>query len=267
MITAMRLTAAEQFVQIDQYRNNIYVMHERSERRFPVHKHKKGQLSYVEGGIAYVHFVGNTFVIPARHYIWIPPGTDHFLQVRQSSNTIIRNIYYPDNNSHIFYQHTGIYPVNNLLHEMITYTDKYNENIEHQSIDYAFLIAIKNILPQISPQNIPIVLPTTTNERLRPILRYLYENVEQALTLKSVSGRFGMAERTLSRLFQSVLSISFLQYLKQVRMVKAVELMLQTSQTLSQIAFATGYQSISAFSNTFYQLTNMRPSEFAGTVR
>lgn len=261
------LTSAEQFIQIDKHRRNIFVMHERSERRFPVHRHKKGQLSYVEGGIAYVHFVGNTVVIPARHYIWIPPGVDHFLQVRHSTHTIIRNIYYPDDNIHIFYQHTGIYPVNNLLHEMISYTDKYDENIIEGSDDFSFLIAIKNILPQISPQNVPIVLPTTSNQRLRPILQYLYSNVSQPLTLKLVSKRFNIAERSLSRLFQSVLSISFLQYLKQVRMVRAVELMLQTDQTLSQIAFETGYQSISAFSNTFYQLAHMRPSEFAQTVR
>ncbi|NCD70168.1 AraC family transcriptional regulator [Mucilaginibacter agri] len=261
------LSSAEQFVEIDRHRKSVYVMHQKAERRFPVHQHKKAQLSYVEGGIAYVHFVGNTFVIPARHYIWIPPGVDHFLQVRQSETAVVRNIYYPDDNKHIFYQHTGIYPVNNLLYEMIHYTENYDENVEPNSSDYAFLTAIKSILPNLSPQNVPIVLPTTTNERLRPILRYLYDHVAQPLTLKSVSQKFNIAERSLSRLFQTVLSISFLQYLKQVRMVRAVELMLQTDQTLSQIAFETGYQSISAFSNTFYQLANMRPSEFAQTIR
>lgn len=262
-----QLSSAEQFIEIDKHRRSVYLMHAKSEHRFPVHHHKKGQLSYVEGGIAYVHFVGNTVLIPARHYIWIPPGVDHFLQVRHSATAVIRNIYYPDDNKHIFYQHTGIYPVNNLLHEMIHYTENYQENINHDSSDYAFLIAIKNILPNLSPQNVPIVLPTTTNERLRPILRYLYDHVAQPLTLQIVSGKFGIGERTLSRLFQTVLSISFLQYLKQVRIVKAVELMLQTDLTLSQIAYDTGYQSISAFSNTFQQLANIRPSEFAATVR
>jgi AraC-like DNA-binding protein len=263
-----QLNTKEQFIEIDKQKKAIYVMHERSERRFPVHQHKKGQLSYVEGGIAYVHFVGNTFVIPARHYIWIPKGIDHFLQFRHSATTVVRNIYYPvDEKDNVFYDNVGIYPVNNLLHEMINYTEKYFGNIDHHNTDFAFLIAIKNILVQISPQNVPFVLPTTTNERLRPMLLYLYNNVGQTLTLQSVSNQFGVGERTLSRLFQSVLSISFLQYLKQVRMVKAVELMLQTDLTLSQIAYDTGYQSLSAFSNTFYQLANMRPSEFAATVR
>lgn len=50
-------------------------------------------------------------------------------------------------------------------------------------------------------------------------------------------------------------------------MVKAVEMMLQTELTLSEIAYRTGYQSIAAFSNTFYQLTNVRPSQFALSIR
>jgi AraC-like DNA-binding protein len=261
------LSSAEQFIEIDKNSKSIYVMPQKSERRFPVHNHKKGQLTYVEGGIAYIHFVGNTFVIPARHYIWIPPGIDHFLQVRLPSDAIIHNIYYPDDNKNIFYKNTGIYPVNNLLHEMISYTQRYDTNIKPNEPEFPFLAAIKNILPSLSHQNVPIALPTTDNERLRPILRYLYDNVEKQLTLKSVSQKFNIAERSLSRLFQSVLSISFLQYLKQVRMVKAVEMILQTDLTLSQIAYDTGYQSISAFSNTFYHIAHMRPSEFASTVR
>jgi AraC-like DNA-binding protein len=261
------LSSAEQFIEIDKNSRSIYVMPQKSERRFPVHNHKKGQLTYIEGGLAYIHFVGNTFVIPARHYIWIPPGVDHFLQIRLPSEAIMHNIYYPDDNKHIFYQHTGIYPVNNLLHEMISYTQRFDVSIKPTETDFSFLIAIKNILPSLSPQNVPIALPSTDNVRLRPILRYLYDNVDKQLTLKSVSQRFNIAERSLSRLFQNILSISFLQYLKQVRMVKAVELMLQTDLTLSQIAYDTGYQSISAFSNTFQQLANMRPSEFAATVR
>jgi transcriptional regulator GlxA family with amidase domain len=50
-------------------------------------------------------------------------------------------------------------------------------------------------------------------------------------------------------------------------MVRAVEMMLQTSLTLSEIAYETGYQSISAFSNTFYQLTKTRPSQFAQSIK
>lgn len=87
------LTTQEYLVHIDKYPRTIYVLHEKSERRFPVHYHTKGQLTYVEGGIAYVHTEGNTYVIPARHYIWIPGQLSHFLQMGNSA-TAIRTIYF-----------------------------------------------------------------------------------------------------------------------------------------------------------------------------
>lgn len=39
-------------------------------------------------------------------------------------------------------------------------------------------------------------------------------------------------------------------------------MILQTNQTLNEIAFQTGYSSIAAFGKVFYQLTNKRPSGF-----
>ena len=251
------LTTQDHLLQIDKQPRSVYVLHEKSERRFPVHKHVKGQLTYVEGGIAYVHIKDSTYVIPARHYIWIPKDLEHFLQVRYSM-TAIRTLYFYtyDDKHNPFYSRMGIYPVTNLLQEMLLYAERWNGHILPSNKDYAFLSAIKNILPQLSTQALPIVLPTSTNERIQPILQYLNTHVDEPLTLSGVSKLFGFSERTLSRLFQANMNISFLQYLKQLRVVKAVGMMLQKDVTLSEIAYNTGYGSLSAFSNAFYQITN-----------
>ncbi|HWJ26118.1 MAG TPA: AraC family transcriptional regulator [Flavisolibacter sp.] len=257
----------EYLTEIDKDPMTVYVLHEKSERRFPIHHHQKDQLTYVEGGIAYVHISTKTFVIPAHHYIWIPRQLDHFIQARYGA-TAIRTLYFYsyDNDTDPFYNKMGIYPVTNLLKEMILFTEQWNGEIEKTSKAFTFLAAIKNTLPQLSTQALPIVLPTTTNERIQPVLQYLNQHFDESLTLGSVSREFGFSERTLSRLFQSTLNISFLQYLKQLRVVKAVGMMLQTDLNLSEIAYATGYNSLSSFSNSFYEMTNRRPSEFAGAL-
>jgi AraC-like DNA-binding protein len=46
-------------------------------------------------------------------------------------------------------------------------------------------------------------------------------------------------------------------------MIKAIEMMLQTDKSMSEIAYTLGYNNLSAFSNIFYQLIKTRPSEFA----
>ena len=47
-----------------------------------------------------------------------------------------------------------------------------------------------------------------------------------------------------------------------VRMIKAMELLMSTDKNVSEVAFDVGYSSIAAFSNTFQQLFNVRPSDF-----
>jgi AraC-like DNA-binding protein len=261
------LSTNDYLVYIDKHPDSVFVLHEKKERRFPVHSHKKGQLTYVEGGIAYVHVEGKINVIPARHYIWIPAGLAHFLQV-SNSITAVRTLYFSiEEDSGDFYQHMGIYPVNTLLHEMLLYTEIVNGVIQAADPRYCFFMAVKNILPELGLTRLQTALPTTQNLRLKPVLVFLEAHVSERVTLANISERFGISERSMSRLFQSELSISFLQYVKQLRMVKAVELILKTDLTLSEIAYATGYLSISSFSNTFKQFTNLRPSQFAQRVR
>ena len=254
-------------VYIDKYPDQIFVLHERTERRFPVHQHEKGQMTYVQGGVAYVHVEGKIYVIPARHYIWIPAELPHFLQVK-SASSVIRTIYFPVQDQDAgFYQKMGIYPVNSLLHEMLLYTERFEGHIKTDDLHACFFSAIKNVLPELGVTHLPTALPTSQHERLKPVLTYLESHVADQVTLHDMASKFGISERSLSRMFQSELSISFLQYVKQLRMVKAVEFMLQSDLNLTEIAYATGYLSVSAFSNTFFQFTNMRPSQFINTVR
>ena len=249
---------------IDIYPQSVYVIHEKAEQKFPMHAHQKGQLTYVENGIAYCNLTDKSFVIPAKHYIWIPRQLEHSIVIRHAQSTTIHNLYFHshDDNSHPFYGKPGIYPVNDLLLHMINYTSKWKEHIFPDHPGYRFLASLKDILPDVSIAALPIVLPTTQHEKLLPVLQYLAQNFEQNLSLENVSRHFDLSERTLSRLFTNVLELSFIQYLKMLRVIKGIEMMLQTNQNLSEIAYKTGYGSIAAFSKVFYQLTNKRPSAF-----
>lgn len=248
---------------IDKWAQSAYVLHEKFERDIPVHQHKKGQLSYVEGGIAYVHIKDKIFVVPARHYFWIPCGVQHVLKVSHSA-TVLRSIFFYayDDGRDPFYSKVGIYPINDLLLQMIKYTDKWEGPIGPEDRRYQFLTTIKNILPEMSIRVLPTALPSTEDERMLPIMAYIDENIAEPHTIESIGDRFGLSRRSVSRLFQTTLGVSFLQYLKLLRMVKALEMILQTTMSVSEIAYAVGYQSLSSFSNTFYQITNQRPSAF-----
>ncbi len=250
--------------EIEKQKESVFVMHEKSEKLIPLHKHSKGQLSYVEGGIAYITCGNRKYVVPARHFFWIPRGMDHILRIGYSA-TVLRSLYFyaHDDASNAFYGKLGIYPASELLIQMINYTERWDgRHVSRKDDNFEFLVALKKILPRLDTQALPIILPTTGNEQMQRIIRYLEKNVGERLTIKSVSSQFNISERTLSRLFQSTLQMTFLQYLKTIRMVKAIELILKTQRSIGEIAFEVGYETLSSFSDAFQEFTHIRPSEF-----
>jgi AraC-like DNA-binding protein len=255
--------------EIDKKPNAVFVMHEKSEKLIPLHKHAKGQLSYVEGGLAYVEVDSKTFVIPPRHYFWIPKGMPHILRVGYSA-TVLRSLYFYSHDDHRdpFYTKLGIYPASELLIQMITHTEIWDgRHVDKNDHNFEFLIALKKLLSELKNQPLPIILPATDDERLNKILKYLDKSLDERHSLASLSLKFNMSERSMSRLFQARLHVSFLQYLKILRIIKALEMLLKTKKTVSEIAYRVGYDTLGAFSNSFYSFTKLRPTDLRNSVR
>lgn len=250
--------------EIDKQSDSVFVMHEKSEKMIPLHTHTKGQLSYVEGGVAYITINQITYIVPARHYFWIPQGIQHILRIGYSA-TVLRSLYFYayDDTKNNFYQHLGIYPASELIIQMINYTERWDgKHVKNGDDHFEFFEALKNLLPLQRSKSLSIVLPTTTNEQMQKIIEYLESNIGERLTIHSVSNQFNISERSFCRLFQSTMQVSFLQYLKAIRMIKAIELVLKTQKPIGVIADEVGYATISSFSDAFQEFTHLRPRDF-----
>lgn len=250
--------------EIDKQADAVFVMHEKSEKLIPFHTHTKGQLSYVEGGMAYIATQNKNYVVPARHYFWIPQGWVHELEIG-SWATVLRSLYFyaTDDDTHPFYSQLGIYPASELLIQMINHTECWDgRHVGPQDHNFEFLVAMKKLLPTLNKTSLPIMLPRTNHPLLLEIMQYLEENLGGKLVIAEVSKRFALSERSFSRLFQSTIHMSFLQYVKTLRMIRAMELILKTQMPVSEIAYTVGYSGVGPFSDAFYDFTLSRPSDF-----
>lgn len=248
--------------EIDECLDSTFIMHEKSEKLIPFHTHLKGQLSFVEGGIAYVTVDSKTYVVPARHFFWIPKGISHILQLGHSA-TVLRSIYFyvHDDYKDSFYGTFGIYPANELLIQMIQFTEVWDgRNVSPKEENFEFIIALKNILPTMRKATLPIALPITVDSRMLMVIDFLEKNISEQISMAILCEKFNLSERTLARLFQSKLQMSFLQYFKTLRMIRALEMLLKTDLSISEISYAVGYDTLGAFSNTFFSFTQYRPS-------
>ncbi|WHT39644.1 AraC family transcriptional regulator [Myroides sp. mNGS23_01] len=254
---------------IDEYPKSIYIMREQLEHRFPPHKHNKSQILLVSGGIAYLKTKEREYYIPAQHYVWIPKGMIHNVK-SNTTEIVLLNIYFHEeemDEKYHFMEELGIYPVSHLMYEMLVYARQWKGVIFPDTWAYEFLTTMKHFIMQDPGKPFSIQLPTTEDQHMLAITDFMHQNLGEELTLTYLAETFGYSVRSLTRLFKTHLAISFLQYLKMLRIIKAMELLMENNKNVSEVAFEVGYSSIAAFSNTFQQLLNIRPSEFQLTIR
>lgn len=249
----------------------FYVVYSNSEQEFPMHKHNKHQLYYVENGIAFFNTPVNSFFLPAHHFLWIPAGVEHNIMSRTAVK-MVYCLYIPTAliaGIQKLEEGTGIYPVTNLMVEMINYTrDWYGEVGAEQEKKYRFLNTLKDVVVEAAGNtSLPIELPTSDNEDLRQVLKYIHHHIDQPLNLKAIAEQLGYSTRSLSRLFQNNINTSFLQYVKRLRMIKAMELLLQTNLSVSEISYRCGYNTLSSFSYVFQKTVHASPAEFRKQIR
>lgn len=246
---------------VDQNPDSILIMRQQTEQCLPSHQHHKAQLLLVYGGIAYLQTREKDFYIPSNHYLWIPQNYPHNLMFNTQDLYVI-NIYFPVEIISGFYDELGIYPVSRILSEMLSFSESWQGEYHHGSWEFEFLNTMKNMLARENLKKFSIQLPTTDDPKLIAIVSDLRSRLNEDLSLESMAKKFGMSVRSFTRLFQSKLHVTFIQYLKMLRIIRAMELIKDTALNMTEIAYEVGYSNIAAFSNNFLQLTNMRPSEF-----
>ena len=250
--------------EVDTYEDSIYCHHAvMGENYITEHSHNKGQFLYTEGGVVFLKTAEKSYFLPARHYIWIPANVKHSIHP-SSPEVVMRNLYFPSYPTDTaFFEKVNIYPVNDLLIELIMFTNRWNGNIfPEEEPKYSIAKAFKLILPEISHTELPLALPYPKNDKLKQIIAYLEQNIAENISFKNLAEHFDISERTLARLFQKELSMSYIQYFTILRMLTSLKLLLDEKLSVNEVALRVGYNSLPTFSNTFNKVIGVRPSEY-----
>ena len=94
------------------------------------------------------------------------------------------------------------------------------------------------------------------------ILRYVNAHFHEKITLGSLSKRFFLSEVTLCTYFRQYLNLTFGEYISQLRLTKAKELLRTTKKSMDEIAAALGLGSANYFGLFFKKHTGISPLRF-----
>jgi AraC-like DNA-binding protein len=100
------------------------------------------------------------------------------------------------------------------------------------------------------------------SKRIESIMNYLEENYNHKINATQLGDLVFMTPVSFSKFFKKTFNKTFTSYLNEYRISKACELLRQTSESVEEIAFRTGYQNLSFFHRQFKLFMKVTPASY-----
>ena len=102
----------------------------------------------------------------------------------------------------------------------------------------------------------------TINENVIRIIDYLNKHFRERITLEHLAEVTGYNKSYISQIMKQNLGINYYEYLTRVRMREAVFSLTNTSEKISDIAFANGFSDVKSFNTAFRDRFGKSPSQY-----
>ncbi len=222
----------------------------------PRHVHPRDQLLYATSGIMRLRTDREAWIVPRENAVYIPSGTHHSISMH--SEVDMRTLYIDTKAIDARPVSLTVVAVSNLLRELILALSQ--EPVAYEPDSRANLLAklIEHEIAQARALSLNVPLPS--DPRLQRLCAELLANPSDRRTLDGWSEVAGASTRTLARLFERDLGMSFVRWRQRIRFHNALEA-LARGEPISQVARQQGYHSASAFSAAFGKVMGRPPSK------
>lgn len=128
---------------------------------------------------------------------------------------------------------------------------------------YECFMEFANQLPHLLPkEQLFSSQKNAQGEKIYQICDYITKNCHQPLTLNEVAKQAGFNPYYFSRIFKKISGYNFIEYLAIQRVKRAQILLANRSLSMTEIAYQSGFKSISTFNRTFLQQKGCSPSQY-----
>lgn len=228
----------------------------------PEHAHGSDQLIYAIRGVMEVSSGQSMWLIPPHFALWIPGRIRH--RIHMMGAVSMRTLYFRPGLVSRESPGCAVLHVTPLLRELIVEAVRVGQlrmRIQHERA-----LGDLTILHVTKASSAPIFVTLPTEKRALAVARALFENPAQSKSLEKLCGDAGVSVRTVQRIFQVDVGTDFASWRRQVRLTKAVELLV-SGRSVKEVAFAVGYSQPSAFVETFRRTMGMTPKAWTVSLK
>ena len=106
-----------------------------------------------------------------------------------------------------------------------------------------------------------------SSPEISKIIRYVSTHLDEDISLDSIAAYVNMNSSYFSRHFKNKTGSNFVDFLSNMRIEKAKELLLETGLSIDEISYRVGHVNKAYFTKVFKKITGQNPGEFRKKVR
>lgn len=98
--------------------------------------------------------------------------------------------------------------------------------------------------------------------RLKRIIDYINKNSGRKITLKEIAEKEHLNYYYLSHFIKNKTGMSFQEYLNSIRLNNAIDMLMCSDKTITDISYASGFSNVNSFNKIFKDTYNCTPSQY-----
>lgn len=243
--------------------------------RYPKHWHRSLELFYVSKTGCTVWCNGKTKVLKDDELVIINSGEPHecygFGKGEKAGCSIIISYeflkeVFPEFDNWYFVVEEKEEACHKLAEKMMEMLQIYKEpeawnSLKLRSVMYEILYILVTDF-KVDKASVIDVKTQKYEERYKKILEYIKKNYREVLTLKDTAEYFGLSQEHFSRSFKNYVGQTFTSYVKDLRVDKARELLMETDLNILDIATSVGEPDAKAFIRDFKKAYTVTPHQY-----
>lgn len=269
--------------------NDFMYVADRRKREFtyPIHKHEVFELNYVENGEGVLRIVGDSsetigkrelvlITSPDLEHVW-SQGTCHNEEIREitvqffldfsSSDSIfnrtplmpIKHLFEKARKGVAFSQEAieKVYP---MLDTLSSTSDKFYSVIKFLTILYELSLA--DGTRELATSSFAKVDVDSNSRRILKVKDYINSHFTEEIRLADLADLVGMSPTSFSRFFKLRTSKTLSDYMVETRLGVAARKLVDTTDSVSEICYGCGFNTLSNFNRLFRKYKGCNPTEF-----
>ena len=131
------------------------------------------------------------------------------------------------------------------------------ENTDYETAKQMLLVYLKEVLQVTGNKE------NNAGSKLAEMIKqYVMENYAENLSLEQIGMDLGISPKYMSRLFKQKIGKNLTDYINEVRISKAKEILIATNTKIGEIAAMVGIESRATFLRVFKKMEGISPNEY-----